>query len=169
MVSKKEEYITVSNNDAVELRNSINAYVMVCGYTGEQEISAYVPKKILLANGKGIVDFDIFISVKACMKNANSTIRVKLASAEGQIENKLVSTQVSEFSIAQLYEHNPENIIQDRLPYDPYEFKGLMSIGMKDITFLKEGKYVAIVDTKTTKGENVLLDACYFDVKFKNK
>lgn len=160
--------VTLINESALEIRNSINAVVMVCEYGSTK--NGYHPKNMLKLQKDGSVDLDILLNIKAVEKEANATIYVKMAMLGDQKNKEDTGYQtatIEKFNIKYLNEFSSGLLPQGvaLLPGDPYKFRGLISLSMQNMNIGGQGRYAVIVDTKTVTGHNVLLDAFYFEVQ----
>lgn len=158
----------VMNTSALEIRNCINACVMVCEYGSTK--NGYYPKNILKLRKNGNIDLDIFLRIKAYEKKAEAKVYVKIAifdEPNNKKNNSYRSAVIEEFSIKYLSEIASDLLPEGDtiLPGDPYSFRGLLTLSLQDMNIGGRGRYAAVVDTKTVTGQNVLLDAFYFEVK----
>lgn len=163
MNEKDTNFVELTNKSAFEIRNCINAFVMICEYNGQK--TGYHPIKILKRKEDGTADFDVFVNIKACQKEIDANICIKIAETEELEDGKFYVTEIGNFTISQLNESAVNRKSSEiRLSGDPYEFKETIVLSMGKVTFGEKGYYAILIDTKTSTGKNIILDACYFEV-----
>lgn len=165
MVEMNRDEIILTNKSALEIRNAINAYVMVCEYNSRE---GYRPAAIIKRNKNRCISFDFFLGIKACDGMMDAKIFIKLAAMNNEKDGKYLTYTICQYSVKELSEYAPEAYEaygKKMLHGDPYKFRARLALNIQDMEIEDCGRYVAFVDTKTATGKNILLDACYFEVE----